>query len=1205
MAGELLRFEWRFQTRQAAFFVAVAVFLAMAFVFVGTGYGPDNAHINSPASVMQSLGFLSLFSIFVLSAFCANAALRDSEHRMEALVHATPVSKLTYLSVRLAGALLAALAVFSVTALGLMLAPWVLDVDPERRGGWEFFRYAWALTVMVLPNLLFAASLLFAVATLTRSALATYVSAVFLYALYFVGALLGNSPMMAGAAPQTSESLARAALLDPFGLSAFFAQTRYWTEHERNTRLLGLEGAFLYNRLLWLGVSASVLAFVYRHFAFRAASATKPRSIEPEAAVAGGPPYRPVEITRGEGARFRAALVSTLKVEARAMLKSRAFLALLALWVFVIGMEVAASATQAEYGTRLLPTTGLLMQSLQQPLFLFGSLCLVYFGAELAWRERGVRLSELLDATPAPSTVFYLSKLAVLAAQVLVLTATAVGVAVLFQLSRGHRDLEPALYLSLLYFSGLPLLLFAVAVLWLQTLSPHRYVGMFLGLLLALVMRQGGLVGLEHGLLRYASGPPLRYSDMNAFGAGVHAFNAYMLYWSALAGVLGLLTGGLWRRGVSPPLRARIKALPQVLGRGGMTAVAACLGLFVLVGGFIFHDTCVLNRYETRDQLADWKADYEKAYQRYESIPQPSIVAVKARVDLYPDEARYHAAGHYVLENRTQAPIQRVWLSVRRDARDATLTLPGARRLQHDSRFGMSEFELAVPLAPGARSELTFTLDMARRGIREGAHDTSIAANGSFISNQEAFPAIGYRKGYELRDTRARRQRGLPEAPPVEAAAEGDLGLAEGGAGQRTWTTLDLTVSTPEDQLAVAPGELRQTWNEEGRRVFRYVMERPMLNWFAFVSARYAVKKTRHQGVDVEVYYHPTHVHNVERMLHAATRSLEVLEAQLGPYPHRQLRIVEVPSTWGFGALALSNTIYHPEHRGFLTAPGGQDTVDLITRRIAHEVAHQWWGHQVDPVSGPGGLLITESLAKYAEQRVLKALHGEAQVHQVLAFDLDRYLRGRAEEDGEEPPLLQTKDQSYLYYGKGAVVMHALADLLGEATLDRALRQFVQRHAHPAPQPTASDLLARLHDVATESARPLVNQWLTEVVLYDLKVESAACEPLPDGRYRITARISAAKHARRNGQDVSLPLDERLDVAVFAGPSESIQSTVKHRFTGGLTEISLTVDQPPASISVDPFLRRVSLERSHTHLKLEQPCASPQVSTDLAPARET
>ncbi|MFP2958554.1 M1 family aminopeptidase [Myxococcus sp. 1LA] len=1194
MVRELLRFEWRLQTRQAAFFVAVAAFLGMAFVFVGTGYGPDNAHINSPASVMQSLGFLSLFSLFVLSAFCANAALRDSEHRMEALVYATPVSRLTYLSVRLTGALLAALAVFTVTALGLMLAPWVLDVDPERRGSWEVLRYGWALTVMVLPNLLFAASLLFAVATLTRSALATYVGAVFLYALYFVGALLGDSPLMAGAAPQTSEAVARAALLDPFGLSAFFAQTRYWTEHERNTRLLTLEGAFLYNRLLWLGVSAGVLALVYQRFAFRAASGAKPRRIEPEAAATGSAPYRPVEITRGEGVRLRAALVSTLKVEARATLKSRAFLALMALWLFVLGMEVAASATQAEYGTRLMPTTGLLVQALQPPLFLFGALCLVYFGAELVWRERAVRLSELLDATPASSAVFYLSKLAVLTVQVLVLTASAVGVAVLFQLSRGHRDLEPALYLSLLYFSGLPLWLFAVAVLWLQTLSPHRYVGLFLGLLLALAMRQGGLVGLEHGLLRYASGPPLRHSDMNGFGAGLHGFNAYMLYWSALAGVLGLLTWGLWRRGVSPPLRERLAALPQVWGRQGMTAVAACLGLFVLAGGSIFHDTNVLNRYETRAQLADWKADYEKAYQRYESLPQPSIVAVKARVDLYPDEARYHASGRYVLENRTQAPIQQVWLSVRRDVRHATLTLPGARQVHHDSRFGMSALELDTPLAPGASTELTFALDTARRGIREGARDTAIAGNGSFISNLEAFPAVGYRKGYELDDARERRQRGLPETPRVQAEAEGDLGLGEGGGGQRAWTPLDLTVSTSADQLAVAPGELRQTWHEEDRRVFRYVMERPMLNWFAFVSARYAVKKERHRGVDVEVYYHPGHAHNVERMLRAATRSLDVLTEQLGPYPHRQLRIVEVPSTWGFGALALSNTVYAPEHRGFLTASGEQDTVDLITRRIAHEVAHQWWGHQVDPVSGPGGLLITESLAKYAEQRVLKALHGEAQVRQVLAFDLDRYLRGRADEDGEEPPLLQTKDESYLYYGKGAVVMHALEDLLGEAALDRALRGLVQRHAHPKPQPTASDLLALLRGEATETTRPLVDQWLTEVVLYDLKVEFAACEPLADGRYRVTARMSASKYARRNGQDVRLPMDEPLDVAVFAGPSESPSGdaplyAAKHRFTDGITEISLTVNQQPASIGVDPFLRRVSLERTRTVWELEQP----------------
>jgi ABC-2 type transport system permease protein len=163
--------------------------------------------------------------------------------------------------------------VMAVAALALLLAPLALPVDPARVGAVRPLAYLWALLAVVLPNLVLVGALLFAVATLTRSTLATYVGGVAIYALYFVTALLIDSPLMAGTAPPTREALARAALLDPFGLSAFFEQTRYWTPAERDARPVALAGRMLLNRLLWLGVSAAVLALVYRRFTFRVGGA--------------------------------------------------------------------------------------------------------------------------------------------------------------------------------------------------------------------------------------------------------------------------------------------------------------------------------------------------------------------------------------------------------------------------------------------------------------------------------------------------------------------------------------------------------------------------------------------------------------------------------------------------------------------------------------------------------------------------------------------------------------------------------------------------------------------------------------------------------------------------------------------------------------------------------------------------------------------
>ncbi|NTX54306.1 M1 family aminopeptidase [Myxococcus sp. CA039A] len=1190
MLRGILHFEWRYQTRQAVFFAASAFFLGLGVLFVATGYGGDGIHVNSPYSVAKSLGLLSLTSLFVLGIFCANTVQRDAEHRMTELLYTTSVTQRDYLLGRFLGALLATLAVFGVATLSLMVSPFVVAVAPEQLGPLSVVSYLWALVVLVVPNVVFAASLLFAVSALSRSTLASYVGGVLVYALYIVGAMWADSPLMAGVSPQTPEAMARAALLDPFGLSAFFEQTRYWTEAERNTRLLSLEGNLLWNRLLWLGVAACVLGGVHWRFSFRSA-AVKPRRDERSSESASTAPstYRPVEVESSQGSLTWDVLVSATRLELRHLLRSWPFLALLALWLFMVGMEIVTGAGRGEYGTRRIPTTGRVLESIWTPLSQLGTLVLIYFGAELAWRERMARFDALLDATPVSSVVFVVSKLAALVALVGVLTGTPMVLGVLFQLARGHQLLEPGLYLSLFYFAGLPLVLFAVAVLFIQTVSPHRYVGMVLSLVLAIVVGQGAGWGLEHPLTRFGAAPEVTHTDLNGHGPMAASFTAFMVYWSAFAGLLALVTWGLWRRGLAPRLGARFQALAARWGRGGLAGAVGCGVVLVGTGGLILHDTYGLNAYESRDTFLAWQADYERTYKIHEALPLPSIVAVKSAVDLFPAEGRYRVTGTYRLENRTLSPIDTVWVAVPRTARPVSLALRGAEQVAHDERFGMYRFKLTSPLLPGDVSELSFDVTREERGVRAGDFELSLVENGSFIRQTEAFPTLGYRRTYEMGNPARRRELGLPEIPRMPPLDESGAAPAP---SPQVWHTLDVTVSTAEDQTAIAPGTLRKEWSEGGRRYFHYVVDRPMTPMFAIVSARYAVEKTRHQGVDVEVYYHPAHPYNVKAILTAMTRSLDDFGARFHRYPDTQLRVVEIPSYWDFGAFAMSQVIYFVEDRGFLTDMGREDAVDLVTRRTAHEVAHQWWGHMLDPASVEGATMLVESLTKYSEQRVLAGLHGERSLLPVLAFDRDRYLSGRAEEAEQEPPLYKGTGQSYLYYGKGALVMNALRDLLGEAKLDAALRHLLHAQARENSL-TTLDLLDALHAEASAEQQVLIDQWLKEVVLYDLKVESATVEAQADGRFRVTARVSTSKHARRGSEAVPLPLDEALDVAVYSesprdGSGEDVPLQVERlRFQGASTEVSFVVDQRPTHVGVDPFFLRIERERGDNFRKLE------------------
>lgn len=1127
MLRDIVRFEWRYHTRQISFLAASLLFFLFGFALGGTGFGPANVNVDSPYSIAQSLAVLSLSSVFVLAVFCANAVVRDRETRMEEIVFTTSVEKLPFLLGRFTGSFLAAFTAFSTSALGMFAARFMPWHDPDRLGAIDPLAYLWALLVIVLPNVLFAAVTLFALATVTRSVFAAYAGSVALWVLYFVGAAMTGSPIMAASAPGASAGSASvAALLDPFALSAFFEQTQHWIPAVRNTRLVSLSGNFLLNRLLWIGVSLAMLAAVYRLFSFRVSAEKKKRTATAaiEEAVVAPSTYAPVFT---QPSQWRAYLSAT-RMEIRTFLLSLPFLAMLLLWGALAAFEIVSDVTGGEYGASFFPAPGMIFATLQTPLALVATILLVYISGEIVWRERALRFAGIVNATPASNGVFVASKCTALAALIAALTATGLLAGALVQLARGWPA-DAALLPAFAYFAAAPLVLFAIAAVVIQTLSPHKYLGMLIVLAVAVVARQGQAFGLRHPLLRFASAPPVTWSDMNGFGRTA-GFHWLMLYWAALAGLLLLVAIAAWRG-----TRIRVR-------RGPAIALAA---LFVAIGALLFFNT----QYTTRDESLAWRADYEKRYKTFETLAQPRVRAIHATVELEPDARRFRVRGEYLLANETSTPIARVLIAMPREERAHQEIIP-----------------FDPPLAPGARARLRFTVTHAPRGFETGDPDTTILANGAYIPSHRAFPSVGYRAGYELDEPRERRRYGLPPSKPL---AQPEIATAD-------WIALDLTVTTTGDQTVVTPGRLVRAWDASGRRAFHFRTDAPIPNQFIIASARYAVARATQGGVAIEVYHHPAHTQNVDRIVRAASESVRSFSSSFGPYPHPHLRLAEVPAQLqNFSGFALPGVIFLGENRGFLVDARDPRKLDLVHRRVAHEVAHQWWGYTLIPLNVPGATVITESLTKYAELMAIEKAYGREHVRQSLTYELDRYLADRTSETGSEPPLARAADQPYLYYRKGALVMYALRDLLGEAAVNAALRNMLREHGGPGGRPTTTHLVQQLRAVSNANHHPLIDQWMNDVVLYDLKLESAASRKRTDGRYDVTLRVSAAKQ-RDNGQ--SLPFAEEIEIGLFSADDKPLH-LAKHPLRAGVQEIAVIVDREPAFAAVDPYVTRIDGNR--------------------------
>src|SRR6185437_12213161 len=221
---------------------------------------------------------------------------------------------------------------------------------------------------------------------------------------------------------------------------------------------------------------------------------------------------------------------------------------------------------------------------------------------------------------------------------------------------------------------------------------------------------------------------------------------------------------------------------------------------------------------------------------------------------------------HYTLVNKHDTPISELYVNFTDGFSVKSLSFAPHDTVSADKALGFTIYKLKTPLAPGASMPFDFTLEYAPKGFANDASGTFLVHNGTFFNNR-VMPQFGYQSQVQLTDRNDRRKYGLkldvPRMPPLgDEKARANTYISN----DADWISFDTTVSTAADQIALAPGMLQKEWTANGRRYFHYRMEQPMLNFFAYLSARYAVKQADHDGVAISVYYNPAHAWNVDRM---------------------------------------------------------------------------------------------------------------------------------------------------------------------------------------------------------------------------------------------------------------------------------------------------------------------------------------------------
>jgi hypothetical protein len=1017
-------------------------------------------------------------------------------------------------------------------------------------GPWRLDAFLVAFAVLVIPNLLLSAAIFLSAAALTRKMLANYVGGIVLLFGWATGRVMLRS-VDAGVAET---------LIDPFGGAALDYATRYWTITEQNLSPIPLAGPVLVSRALWLAIGLGIMALCAA--AFRFAHAPERRSSIPwdPAAAGEAPPSLVVPPARRSftlGARLQ-----QLAAETRRGVREVVANVWFPILVGILFVFVATQGSQvgAIYGTETFPVTYKVLEMLEGPFILFLVIIIAFYAGELVWHERELRASGIHDSLPVPAWVPLVARFAALVGIVVALLFAGMVCGILIQLSKGYFGIEIGLYVRELFAhelfgSYVPLIALAVLI---QTLVNHKYVGHFVFILwfvgqVVLFL----LLGVEHNLLAYGSAPSLTYSDMNGYGHPIIGFRWLTLYWLGVSLLLAVLSNLFWVRGEETGARWRLRLARLRLTRPLLAATAGLVVLVLATGGFIFYNTNVLNDFENSEEGEAIQARYERDYKRYEWAPQPRISAVRLQVDIFPRRRDLRMRGTYRLANRTGETIDSLHVDVLNSLRIRELKVDRpAERVVSDSAAGYYVFRLARPMAPGDSAVLSFDLEHDSRGFENEPSYRPVVWNGTFF-DAEWLPSIGYNAGGELVDEGERRRRGLGTRNLLAYDAD--------------WMDFQVTVGTDLDQTAVAPGYLRRTWTEGGRRYFDYAMDAPMLNFYAFLSGRYKVAKDRWNGVAIEVHHHPGHEENVPRMIRSVKASLDYYTRQFGPYQHRQVRILEFPR-YGEFAQSFDNTIPYSEAIGFI-ADVRKDDIDYPFFVTAHEVAHQWWGHQIAPADVQGAATLSETLAEYGALMVMEKEHGREEIGRFLQFELDQYLRGRGGERRAEQPLVLVENQQYIHYNKGALAMYALRDWIGEERVNAALRAFLAEWKFRGPPyPTARDLVKHLRAATPDSLQHVVGDLFEHVTLYENRAVRATSRAAGAGRWEVALEVEARKiRADSLGIETDVPVGDWIDVGVYtAGRAEPVYLR-KHRVTQARQTIRVVVDQPPARAGIDPL----------------------------------
>jgi aminopeptidase N len=252
----------------------------------------------------------------------------------------------------------------------------------------------------------------------------------------------------------------------------------------------------------------------------------------------------------------------------------------------------------------------------------------------------------------------------------------------------------------------------------------------------------------------------------------------------------------------------------------------------------------------------------------------------------------------------------------------------------------------------------------------------------------------------------------------------------------------------------------------------------------------------------------------------------------------------------------------------------------MVTYVTAHEIAHQWWAHQVLGADSQGSTVLSESFASYSSLLVMEKIYGPEQVRKFLNQQRDQYLQGRLFESVGEQPLYRVENQAYIHYYKGAMILYRLKTEVGAEVVNGAMKRMIELYKYKTnPYPRSTDFLRILREAAGPQHDALITDLFEKITLYELAARDPKVKKRADGKFDVSFEVEAKKfHADGKGKETEAPLTENIALGVYTEdptkPQFSRKGVVAYELrpirTGKQT-VTFVTDKAPTHVAVDPY----------------------------------